>query len=364
MNILTNQFTLSIKEKPGASKGDRNCEKKLASHAIFYGNHIRIFNNSPMNLADTDNTTMLYLAPIRGITDLVYRNAFAQHFQGIDRAVAPFVATLKGDQVKASHLRECHPEQNHLPTVPQIIGKNPDHFIELARQLAELGNQEVNWNLGCPYPTMTKKRCGAGLLPHAQDIDRFLDTVCSKSPIRLSVKMRLGLCCSEEGTAILPVLNRYPLKEVIIHPRLASQMYKGPIDLDAFARCCEDLKHPVVYSGDLGTPADVLHLRQRFPTIQGWMLGRGLLANPFLPEEIRQTTALTTDRKRARLKAFHDSLLKGYIQRLSGPTHQLQRLCSLWEYLQHSVPNGNRLLRKIKKMSTLSNYHLLVESWF
>ncbi len=317
-----------------------------------------------MNMADTDNSTLLYLAPVRGITDQVYRNAFARHFQGIDRAVAPFVSTLKGDQVKASHLRECDPELNHLPTIPQIIGKNPNHFIELARQLAELGNQEVNWNLGCPYPTMTKKRCGAGLLPHAQDIDRFLDTVCAESPIKLSIKMRLGLSCPDEIMPILPVLNRYPLEEVIIHARVATQMYKGPIDLNALGRCCEAMKHPVVYNGDLWTSEDLFGLRQRFPEIQAWMLGRGLLANPFLPEEIRQDIALTANRKRARLKAFRDDLLEGYTRRLSGPTHQLQRLCSQWEYLQHSVPNGHRLLRKLKKARTLSSYHRLVDSLF
>lgn len=314
-----------------------------------------------MKLADTST---LYLAPIRGITDLIYRNAFAQHFQGIDRALAPFVSTLKGNQVKATHLRECHPEHNHLPTIPQIIGKNPDHFIELSRQLAELGNQEVNWNLGCPYPTMTKKRCGAGLLPHAQDIDRFLDTVCPRLSIRLSVKMRLGLHCSDELNPLLPILNQYPFKEVIIHPRVAAQMYAGPIDLNTFARCCETLKHSVVYNGEIWTPEDMLKLHQRFPRIQGWMLGRGLLANPFLAQEIRQGVTLTPDQKRTRLKAFHDSLLQGYTQRLSGPTHQLQRLCSHWEYLQHSVPNGGGLLRKIKKTKTLAQYRLLVESFF
>jgi tRNA-dihydrouridine synthase B len=314
-----------------------------------------------MNPADTDT---LYLAPIRGITDLIYRNAFAQHFQGIDSVLAPFVSTIKGNQVKATHLAEYHPTHNHLPTIPQIIGKNPQHFIDLARQLAELGNQEVNWNLGCPYPTMTKKRCGAGLLPHAQDIDRFFDTVCAKLPIKLSVKMRLGLHCAEELTPLLPILNQYPLAKVIIHPRVGVQMYTGRVDLNGFAQCCEDLKHALVYNGDLRTPEDVHLLRQRFPMIQGWMLGRGLLANPFLAQEIRQGISLTSDQKRTRLKAFHDSLLEEYSQRLSGPTHQLQRLCSHWEYLQHSVPNGDRLSRRIKKTKTLAQYRLEMESFF
>ncbi|NQV34450.1 MAG: tRNA-dihydrouridine synthase, partial [Phycisphaeraceae bacterium] len=133
------------------------------------------------------------MAPIRGITDLVYRNCFADLFKGVDCAVAPFVQTVKGNQVKGSHLLENTPGQNRLATIPQIIGHNPSQFVDLARQLADVGNQAVNWNLGCPYPTQTRKRCGSGLLPYPDDIDQFLDRVCSESPLAVSVKMRLGL---------------------------------------------------------------------------------------------------------------------------------------------------------------------------
>jgi len=305
-----------------------------------------------------------YMAPVRGITDLVYRNCFSEFFKGVDCAVAPFIQTVKGNQVKGSHLQENTPEQNQTPTIPQIIGKNPRHFIDLAGQLADVGNTAVNWNLGCPYPTMTKKRCGSGLLPYPEEIDRFLDNVCSDSPLTLSVKMRLGLKHPDDIFKILPILNRYPIDHVTIHPRLGTQMYAGAVDLDTFGQCLENLDHPVIYNGDLTTADQYFVLKQRFPGVTAWMLGRGLLANPCLLEEIRQGTACSPGDRTKRIRAFHTALFEGYSKRLSGPTHQIQRLVSHWEYLHTSLPFGITLLTKIKKAHTLAEYHTAIGRGF
>ena len=301
-----------------------------------------------------------YMAPVRGITDLVYRNCFADLFKGVDLAVAPFVQTVKGNQVKASHLLENTPSQNRLTTIPQIIGRNPSHFIDLARQLADVGNTAVNWNLGCPYPTMTKKRCGSGLLPIPEDIDQFLDRVCAESPLAVSVKMRLGLEHPDDIISIVPILNQYPLEHVTIHPRLGSQMYGGAVDLDTFARCCDMLKHPVIYNGDITTIEEYHTLEQRFPCVTAWMLGRGLLSNPWLLEEIQQGVSYTLPDKMARLRGFHTALLAGYSERLSGDTHQIQRLASHWEYLHTGLPFGVKLYNKARKAHTMADYQTVI----
>jgi len=304
------------------------------------------------------------LAPIRGITDLVYRNCFAALFKGIDFAVAPFVQTVKGNQVKGAHLLENTPSNNHLPTTPQIITRNPSHFVDLARQLADVGNTTVNWNLGCPYPTMTKKRCGSGLLPYPEDIDRFLEDVCSRSPLTLSIKMRLGLEHTDEILQILPLLNRYPLDHVTIHPRLGTQMYDGPVNLDCFGLCCDMLKHPVIYNGDITTIEQYHSLQRRFPDVTLWMLGRGLLANPCLVEEIQQDDVVPQPQKTVRIRALHTALLEGYCERLSGAAHQIQRLVSHWEYLHTSLPFGTRLYNKARKARSMAEYQTIIGQAF
>ncbi len=297
-----------------------------------------------------------YLAPIRGITNRIYRNCFAELFENMDAAITPFIQTAKGHQVKPAHLVECDPSQNRMPIIPQIIGRDPDQFVELARQLADLGNKAVHWNLGCPSPTMTKKRKGAGLLPYPEAIDRFLDQVCSQLPLTLSVKMRLGLETPEECLAVIGVLNRYPLQHVTIHARLGSQMYTGPVDLEAFGHCCEQLNHPIIYSGDIYSVDDYQRLHPLFPQVRAWMLGRGLLCNPHLLQEIKDNAAIPLSDKMTRLALFHKNLFEQYSQRLAGPAHQLQQMLGHWSYWCQSIPNGERHLKKIRRAKTLTSY--------
>ncbi|MFC1761933.1 tRNA dihydrouridine synthase [Planctomycetota bacterium] len=305
----------------------------------------------------SDNkTTLFYLAPVRGITDRVYRNCFAELFPGIENAITPFVQAIKGNQVKPTHLVECDPAQNRMTIIPQIIGHDPNRFIDLARQLADIGNEAVNWNLGCPYPTMTKKRKGAGLLPYPEIIDRFLDQVCSKLSLRLSVKMRLGQEQPEECLAVIPVLNRYPLQHVTIHPRIGAQMYTGQVDLETLRVCCTQLKHPIIYSGDIFTADDYRCLSADFPQIRTWMLGRGLLQNPHLLQEIENGREISLSEKRAKLYLLHEALFAEYSQRLSGPTHQLQRMRDHWVYWSQSFPECEKYFKKIRRAKTLGKY--------
>ena len=302
-----------------------------------------------------------YLAPLRGLTDRVYRNAWTQSFSGIDWALAPYVQTIGGHQVKQTHLFECTPANNQLPTIPQIIGKNAQHFVDMALQLADTGNEQVNWNLGCPYPTMTQKQCGAGLLPHADRIDRFLDLIFSTLSLKISIKMRLGLTSSQEIIALIPILNRYPLDHITIHPRVGQQMYGGHLDLDTFSRCQNELKAPLIFNGDLNTVDHLRDVQMRFPQLYGFMLGRGLLANPFLLEEYQTEKPIPPAQKQERLKAFHALLLNGYCQRLSGQTHQLQRLLAHWEYLGQAVNGDPRVMKKLHKVKSLAHYQDLVQ---
>jgi tRNA-dihydrouridine synthase B len=111
----------------------------------------------------------LYLAPLRGFTDYIYRNAFDGHFDGFDGALAPFIPTVTTDRLKPSHFKDVLPENNlTMPIVPQIISNQPDDFINLAVRLHDLGYPSVNWNLGCPFPMVAKKQRGSGLLPYPE----------------------------------------------------------------------------------------------------------------------------------------------------------------------------------------------------
>jgi len=204
---------------------------------------------------------------MRGITTMYYRKAFVRHFQGLDAEMAPFIPTVSAEKINSKLLKDVLPENNSsLPLIPQLIGNNADDFVNMARALHELGYEEVNWNLGCPHKPVRKKQRGSGLLPHPDRIDSLLETMCDQSPCKISVKVRLGVSDPTELLRLIPVLNRYPLSEVIVHPRTAEQMYDGKADLGAFALAFQEIKHPVCYNGDITDLAFFQTLEKCFPT--------------------------------------------------------------------------------------------------
>lgn len=306
----------------------------------------------------------LILAPLRGFTDVVFRNAFQAHFQGVREAVAPFVTSTKGRRINSSHLKDLSPEENRgMAVVPQILSNDPDEFVCLADTLLALGYREVNWNLGCPFPMVAKKKRGSGLLPYPDRIDEMLEQVCLQFAGRLSIKTRLGRFSSNEMRRLIPVFNRYPLSRVIVHPRTGVQMYAGGVDLKAFHAYSVDIVHPVVYNGDINSVASFQLLEKRFPETRGWMIGRGLLANPFLPEMI-QNTSDTVDQASDRFLRFHDDLVQGYLSRFSGPGHVLDRMKGFWRYFSTGLTDGRKILKRIRKTTSLKRYRDIVGEGF
>lgn len=316
-------------------------------------------SNEPDNLKMCAAPHLL-LAPLRGFTDAVFRNVFQKHFGGVDEAVAPFVASLKGRRVKPTHLRDLLPEKNRaMPVVPQILSNAGGEFVRLAESLIRLGYEEINWNLGCPYPMVAKKRRGSGLLPYPETIDRLLDEILGSISCRLSIKTRLGRFSPAEMTPLIPVFNRYPLARVIIHPRVGEQMYEGRVDLDEFERCQAQLVHPIVYNGDITDAQRFNELRERFAMVSGWMLGRGVIADPFLPETIKGLPNSGLH-KTQRFMAFHQDLVEGYSQIFCGPGHVLDRMKGFWRYFAEGFAKDRKILKRVRKATSLSYYEDIV----
>ena len=304
------------------------------------------------------------MAPMKGITDHLFRTAFANHFGGFDMAVAPFISSKRDHIFKPKYIKDVLPENNTvLPVIPQILSNSAKDFTALANYLFDLGYASVNWNLGCPSRTVTKKKRGAGMLPHTDLIHTFLDDAFSGTKGTISVKLRLGWSSSDDLFRLLPVLNQYPLEAVIIHPRTGIQQYEGEIDHNAFEQCLSVLKHPVVYNGDIRSVDDYKRLSQRFENINQWMIGRGCLADPFLPSVIKTGDTELPDRIQV-MKRFHDDLFEKYSRVLHGPSHLLNRMKGIWRYLSFSLQNCERFTKKINKTQRPDQYVDLVNLCF
>lgn len=304
----------------------------------------------------------LILAPIRGITDCIYRTARARWFPGFDRAVAPFVQLRQGHSLRPGDLHQLDPANNRaMPVIPQVLTHQAETFLGGVHELRDLGYDEVNWNLGCPSPTVAGRGRGAGLLPHPERIDAILDNVLSQCTTRLSVKLRLGRHDPDELTAVLVVLNRYPLREVILHPRTADQLYDGLPDMARARQALSLCRHPFVLSGGITTREEFVDMSRDFPDISAWMIGRGALSWPVLPARIKGAPQPEAETFRTTLRGFHGELLAGYGKRLSGPAHLLAKMKEHWVYLSACFAQAESVGTRIRRSHHPGDFTKAVE---
>ncbi len=174
----------------------------------------------------------------------------------------------KKQLIKGSYQRDLDPAVNTtLEVIPQVMTADADDFIFVIKYIQSLGYKELNWNLGCPYPMVTKSGMGSGLICNTEKIDHILDRAHSETDVTISMKMRLGYESPNEILESFPILEKYPLKNVAIHARLGKQLYKGGTDLEAFQKCVDIAKHTLYYNGDITTVAQFRKMRERFPSI-------------------------------------------------------------------------------------------------
>ncbi|MBU2997285.1 tRNA-dihydrouridine synthase family protein [Cellulophaga baltica] len=294
----------------------------------------------------------LLSSPLQGFTDFRFRNAFHHYFGGIDTFYAPYIRLDGKFKIKSSYQRDLQLENNTtLDVIPQVMTNDADEFLFVVKYIQELGYKELNWNLGCPYPMVTKRGMGSGLVKEASKIDHILDRVHSETDVVVSMKMRMGYDNSDEILDTLPILEKYPIKNIAIHARIGKQLYKGGVDLDAFQRCIDYTKHTLYYNGDITTVSRFKEMQERFPSINHWMIGRGLIADPFLPSMIKANTTEYPENRLVVFKEFHDTIYKQYDEFLSGPTPIKMKMLGFWEFFSQSFSNPQKTYKAIKKAS-------------
>ncbi len=312
---------------------------------------------------DNQDITLI-LAPLQGFTDVTYRTVYARHFFGMDEALAPFISTMGQQRLKPSRIQDVAPKKNQgLFVIPQILGNVAPDFIFLADHLHAMGHKQVNWNLGCPHSKIAKKQRGSGLLLYPEKIDQLLSQIIPGMKSSLSVKIRLGRKNKGEIDDLLTMFDKHDLDEIILHPRTGKQMYTGTSDLDAFEKAEKRSRHNFTYNGDIVDMASFDRVRKRVPHINRIMIGRGILSNPFLPEEIK---GMKKDRAKRldRLKAFHDDLMASYGEIFDGPSHLIGRMKGFWTFLGPSFTDSKKPLKKIFKSTSLPAYTDRVEAFF
>ena len=321
----------------------------------------------------------LYLAPLEGITTVTYRRAFERNFGGVDRYFTPFIVNKK---LGAREIEGILPENNPGVTlIPQIMSNRAEDFIQVSKEIATYGYDTVNLNLGCPSGTVVSKKRGAGFLAYPEELDAFLSEVYEKCPMKISIKTRIGLEDENEWKKLLSIYEKYPMEELIIHPRLRTDYYKAPVRMDAFAKAVEQIKVPVCYNGEINSVEDAARIKEQFPQVDRIMIGRGVLRYPHLFLQIHDAqkksrengnqaaeknvvAGMSEEELKNRIRTFHDELLEDYRVIMSGDRNALFKMKEIWSYMGESFEGADKCLKKIKKANSITDYKIAVNELF
>lgn len=309
---------------------------------------------------------MLSLAPFQGITDVVYRNMFMKHFGGIDKYYTPFFTGIQKDNSKSLRSDEIDPRSNDVNIiVPQILSNNAEEIIRFANQCKSMGYPEFNLNMGCPFPRVANKTRGCGLMAGPNRTIAMLEEIYNNiNGIKFSIKCRLGYYNPDEIFKFIETFNSLPFSEIIIHPRIGKQMYTGEASLEKFKELIPLINKPLIYNGDIYTVEKYKSVVENISTNNNHtMLGRGLLTNPFLAEDIKQIN----DNQKDRQTRLHNFVVSLYVERLhhaGGSPKIIGSMKELWKYMMNIFDDPQNVWRNVKKVNHLDEYENSVEKIF
>ena len=295
-------------------------------------------------------------APMEGLTDSIFRQVHHKYFPGVDTYFMPFFSPTIHRKLTPREERELPPADSvPFRAVPQVLTKDSDSFLWAAQVCLDRGYDEVNLNCGCPSGTVVAKGKGSGMLANPDALDRFLGEVFEKAPIAISVKTRLGLERAEEFYSLLEVFNRYPIRELTIHPRVRRQFYSGSADKGMFQWAWENSVNPLCYNGDISTLSQAEALQEAFPGLQSVMIGRGLIADPGMlcgGTDIRL------------LETYMAELMETYATVFGSTRNAMFRLKEHWGLLQSRFPGGEKLFKRLRKSTNLAEYNSICAEIF
>ena len=301
---------------------------------------------------------MIYsFAPLEGLTDSIYRRLHHKYFPGIDRYYTPFFSPTVHRHLTPREERELPTAQSlGFSVVPQLLTKNPDDFLWLAGVCRDRGYEEVNLNLGCPSGTVVAKGKGSGMLADPDALDAFLDRIFSETPIPISVKTRVGVTGEEEFPRLLEIFNRYPIRELTVHPRIRKDYYDTNIRWQSLDYALRESKNPVCFNGNLCSVSQIGAFSERYPQVDAVMLGRGLIGDPGM------LCPGGTDVKI--LEAFFHELLEEYLVAFGGSRNAMFRLKENWRYLLRRFEGSEKLGKRLRKTTDINEYRNITSEIF
>lgn len=261
----------------------------------------------------------------------------------------PFVTPTVQPKFTARQLRDIAPEKNiGVNVVPQLLSNRSADFIWAVKALADMGYKEVNLNLGCPAGTVVARGRGSGFLRNLFGLESFLNEIFSADlPLPISIKTRIGWCSEDEFGDLLSLYQRFPLKSLIVHPRLKTDQYKGYARMGVIDRYKPKIKAPLGINGDLITVSDLKTAQEKYSPYM-LMVGRPLMADPALFRKYRGGKPATV----TEIEEFSESLFEAYCKAFDSRKNAMMRMKEYWFFQANLFEGGIRESKSIFKSKT------------
>ncbi len=308
------------------------------------------------SIRTVDINPRLILAPVAGHTDTLFRQAIKQ-LGGCGLVVSELVSTegMTRHQERTLHLTRF--DESERPISLQIFGSDPDRMAESARMVEEMGADIVDINLGCPVKKIVRQGGGSNLLRDLQLIRRIFKAVRGAIRIPLTVKIRSGWDQNTvNAVEVLKLAEDCGVEGIAVHGRTRCDMFRGRADWSVIARVKENARIPVMGNGDVFAPEDADRML-RETGVDGVMIGRGALSNPWLIRQCSDYLSSGTSRivTVADKAGFMMSFL-GQVHRALPEPVALGKMKKMGGYLSKGIPGGARVQERLNSARTSDEF--------
>lgn len=235
-----------------------------------------------MKIGNIETKNNVFLAPMAGVTDLVFRVICKEMDCGM---VYSEMVSAKGVQHNNKNTKELlKVDERERPVAMQMFGSDPEIMAEMARKLNEYEDIDIlDINMGCPAPKIVKNGEGSALTLNPKLVGEIISAVSKASEKPVTVKFRKGFDDQHlNALEIGRIAEESGAKAVTIHGRTREQYYAGKADWDIIKALKEEIKTiPVIGNGDIFTPEDAKKMLE-YTGCDAVMIGRGSQGNPFI----------------------------------------------------------------------------------